>query len=154
MPVPIYHPLMIFHLTSAIVWIGAVFMGTFVDWPVIRRAATNGRFPFDFIVGQGVRVAPAVYVGIISQLVSATGLVLLRPPQTVQQMVMLTVKAICLAFMTGSTLYGTFATWRKIQFATHQEAYALYETYMLRASITFLCGIAASVIGHFYRTWP
>ena len=53
-----YHALLIIHLTSAIVWVGAVFMGTFIDWPVIR-AASGGRFPIDFIVGQGVRVAPA-----------------------------------------------------------------------------------------------
>jgi hypothetical protein len=145
-----YEPLVIIHLTSAIVWVGAVFMGTFIDWPVIR-AATNGRFPFEFIVGQGVRVAPAVYVGIVSQLVSAAGLVLLRPPETAQQAILLGVKGLCLAFMAGSTIYGTFRTWPKLMFAIDEDAFRLYRVYMVRASITFVCGIAAAVIGHFCR---
>jgi len=146
----IYHPLVILHLTSAIVWVGAVFMGTFIDWPVLRAAA-NGRFPFDFIVGQGVKVAPAVYVGIVSQLVSATGLVLLKPPQTAQEGIMLGVKGLCLAWMAGSTIYGTLRTWPKLIFAIDEEAFRLYRVYMVRASITFTCGIVAAVIGHFCR---
>jgi hypothetical protein len=145
-----YHPLVILHLTSAIVWVGAVFMGTFVDWPVIRTAH-GGRFPFEFIVGQGVKVAPAVYVGIVSQLVSAAGLVFLKPPQTPGEMAMLGAKGLCLAFMAGSTIYGTFRTWPKLQFAIDEEAFRLYRVYMIRASVTFTCGIVAAVIGHFCR---
>jgi hypothetical protein len=147
----IYHPLMIFHLTSAIIWVGAVFMGAFIDWPVARRAARDGKFPFDFIVGQGVRVAPMVYFGMVSQVVSGVGLLILLPPQSPQQVVFVIVKGLCLAFMVGSTVYGTLGTWRKIQFATDREAFELYDIYILRASITFTCGLAASVIGHFYR---
>lgn len=146
----LYHPLVILHLTSAIVWVGAVFMGTFIDWPVVR-ATTNGRFPFDFIVGQGVRVGPAVYVGIVSQVVSGIGLVLLKPPQTRQDAVMLGVKGLCLAWMAGSTIYGTLKTWPKLIFAIDEEAFRLYRVYMVRASITFMCGIVAAVIGHFCR---
>ena len=51
-----YHALLIIHLTSAIVWVGAVFMGTFIDWPVIR-AASGRKFPLDFIVGQVMRAS-------------------------------------------------------------------------------------------------
>jgi hypothetical protein len=147
----LYHPLVILHLTSAIVWVGAVFMGTFVDWPVIRTATTNGRFPFDFIIGQGVKVGPAVYVGIISQLISATGLAIIKPPQTWQDAAMLGVKGLCLAWMAGSTIYGTLRTWPKLIFAIDEDAFRLYKVYMVRASITFACGIVAAVIGHFYR---
>ena len=147
----LYHPLVILHLTSAIVWVGAVFMGTFVDWPVIRAATANGRFPFDFIVGQGVKVGPAVYVGITSQVVSAIGLVILRPPQTAQDALMLGVKSLCLAWMAGSTIYGTFKTWPKLIFALDEDAFRYYKTYMVRATITFTCGIVAAVIGHFCR---
>jgi hypothetical protein len=145
-----YHPFVILHLTSAMVWVGAVFMGTFVDWPVVRASA-NGRFPFEFIIGQGVKVGPAVYVGIVSQLVSAAGLVALKPPQTRQDVIMLGVKALCLAFMTGSTIYGTLKTWPKLVFALDEDAFRLYRVYMVRASITFTCGIIAAVIGHFCR---
>jgi hypothetical protein len=145
-----YHPLVILHLTSAIVWVGAVFMGTFIDWPV-SRAAANGKFPFDFIIWQGVKVAPAVYVGVVSQMVSSIGLVLLKPPQTRQDAIMLGVKGLCLAFMAGSTIYGSFRTWPKLMFAIDEEAFRLYRVYMVRASITFTCGIVAAVIGHFCR---
>lgn len=146
-----YHALLIIHLTSAIVWVGAVFMGTFIDWPVIR-AASGRKFPFDFIVGQGVRVAPAVYVGIVSQVVSAIGLTILRPPQSPEQAFMLGVKGLCLAWMAGSTIYGTFRTWPKLMFAPSDEhAFRLYNVYMLRATVTFVAGIAAAVVGHLYR---
>ena len=144
----LYDPLMILHITSAIVWVGAVFMGTFVDWPA-SRMATNGKFPFDFIVWQGIKVAPAVYVGIVSQVVSAIGLVILKPPQTRQQVLMLGVKSLCLAWMAGSTIYGTRRTWPKLQFATNDDAFRLYRVYMVRASITFVCGIVAAVVGYF-----
>jgi hypothetical protein len=145
-----YHPLLIIHLTSAIIWVGAVFMGTFIDWPVIR-AASGGKFPFEFIVGQGVRVMPAVYVGIVSQVLSAIGLVVLHPPQTPQQAFMLGVKGLCLAWMAGSTIYGTFRTWPKLMFAASEDAFRLYNVYMVRATVTFGAGIAAAVIGHLYR---
>jgi hypothetical protein len=146
-----YHALLIIHLTSAIVWVGAVFMGTFIDWPVIR-AASGGKFPFEFIVGQGVRVAPAVYVGILSQVLSAIGLTILHPPHTPQQAFMLGIKGLCLAWMAGSTIYGTLRTWPKLMFAASDEdAFRLYNVYMLRATVTFVAGIAAAVIGHLYR---
>ncbi len=145
-----YHPLLIIHLTSAIVWVGAVFMGTFIDWPVIR-AASGGKFPFDFIVGQGVRVAPAVYVGIVSQVISAIGLTILHPAHTPQQAFMLGLKGLCLAWMAGSTIYGTLRTWPKLMFAASEDAFRLYNVYMLRATATFVAGIAAAVIGHLYR---
>ena len=146
-----YHALLIIHLTSAIVWVGAVFMGTFIDWPVIR-AASGGKFPIDFIVGQGVRVAPAVYVGIVSQVLSAIGLAILHPPHTPQQGFMLGVKGLCLAWMAGSTIYGTLRTWPKLMFAASDEAaFRLYNVYMLRATVTFVSGIVAAVIGHLYR---
>jgi hypothetical protein len=125
-------------------------MGTFIDWPVIR-AASGGKFPFEFIVGQGVRVAPAVYVGIVSQVLSAIGLTILHTPHTPQQAFMLGVKGLCLAWMAGSTIYGTLRTWPKLMFAASEDAFRLYNVYMLRATLTFVAGIAAAVIGHLYR---
>lgn len=144
----LYTALQILHLVSAIVWVGSVFMGTFVDWPAIRESMDGGRFPFHFIVGQGRRVFVAVYVGITSQIVSGVGLVSLRPPETTQQLVMLSIKGMALAFMVGATVYGTLVTWRKLQFATHAEAFRHYRVYMLRAMGTFVCGIVGSVLGH------
>lgn len=146
----LYTALGILHLTSAILWVGSVFMGSFIDWPVIRSATPKGRFPFDFIVGQGHRVFAAVYVGVVSQLVSSIGMVVLRPPQTPQQTVMLGFKGVALTFMVGSTIYGSLSTWPKIQFATNGEAFGYYKMYMRRAYAVVVLGLMSSVIGYLY----
>lgn len=139
--------LLIFHLTASIIWIGAVFMGSFIDYPVLKRIAVEKRFPFDFIVGQGTRVFGAVYFGAASMVFSSIGLVWLHPPTDSMSWSLLGVKTLALAFMVGSTMYGTFRSWPKIQFATDQEAYAIYARYNLRANIVFVVGIAGAVCG-------
>ena len=56
---------------------------------------------------------------------------------------MLGVKGLCLAWMAGSTIYGTLRTWPKLMFAASDEdAFRLYNVYMLRATVTFVSGIA------------
>jgi len=135
------------HLFATIVWVGSVFMGTFVDWPAAKKTVSNGEFPFKFIVGQGSRVFLYVYIGIFFLWSSGIGLVVLHPPQTRREIVMISIKALALIIMTGFTMYGTFSTWRKLQVATHHEAYHHYKFYMRRAVGTFLCGSLASLIG-------
>ena len=135
------------HLISTIVWVGAVFMGTFIDWPSAKKSVIEKEFPFRFIIGQGSRVFYSVYSGIVLIWISGIGLVMLHPPQTKKEIIMLVGKTIALLFMTGFTMYGTFSTWPKIQLATHQEAHKLYENYMKRAIGTFTFGIIGAVLG-------
>ena len=135
-----------FHLVAGIVWVGSVFMGTFVDWPAAKASVNPGEFPFRFVIGQGSRVFYSVYLGII--LIWGSGIVLffIHPPLTQVQLIMTLLKALCLFFMTAFTLYGTFVTWPKIQFATHTEAFDYYKYYMYRAFGTFLFGVFASLL--------
>lgn len=135
------------HLFATIVWVGSVFMGTFVDWPAARKAVKEGEFPFKFIVGQGNKVFLFVYTGIFFLWTSGIGLLILRPPQTGKEMVMLSIKGFSLFMMTAFTLYGTFSTWRKLQVSTHTEAFHHYKFYMYRAMGTFLLGSLASLVG-------
>ncbi|MCK6546372.1 hypothetical protein L6R52_11030 [Myxococcota bacterium] len=139
----------VLHVVATVTWVGAVFMGSFVDWPVLVGATRGGRFPFDFIVGQGRRVFPAVYVGVTSMIVSSIGLVWLKPPRDALDVALLIPKGLALAFMVGSTLYGTFVTWPKLQFATDAEAFGIYRWYNLRANVVFVVGIVATVCGLF-----
>jgi len=133
------------HLIAGMVWVGSVFMGTFIDWPSARQSVKTGNFPFRFIIGQGRRVFYSVYFGIIVLWISGTALVVVHPPELPFQYSLLIVKAIALFLMTAFTLYGTFFTWPKMQLATHKEAFALYKYYMYRAVGTFSCGILAAL---------
>lgn len=135
------------HVIASAVWIGAVFMGAFIDWPAAQNASGKDKFPFDFIVGQGTRVFPAVYLGIVLTVVSSVGLTLRSPPQTQAAWALLVLKGAALSFMIGSTLYGTLVSWPKLQFATHGEAFHLYRNYIRRAYIVFFCGLAGIVAG-------
>ncbi len=135
------------HLIACIVWVGSVFMGTFVDWPAARASRPNGKFPFNFIVGQGATVFKFVYGGIVILLVSGFALVYLKPPQTDWQYTLLYIKMIALAIMAGMTLHGTFDTWPKLQFSTDEEAFGHYRFYMNKAKVTFISGLIAAILG-------
>lgn len=141
------------HVIAGIIWVGAVFMGTFIDWPSARASVSKGRFPFKFIVGQGNRVFYSVYSGIIILWISGIGLVLVDPPSGTFELVMVIIKIACLFFMTAFTLYGTLSTWPKLQLATHEEAYKHYKYYMYRAVGTFSLGIVASLAGLWLRNY-
>lgn len=139
--------LMMIHILSAILWIGAVFMGSVIDWPAIRSQFNDGKFPFRFIVGQGSRVFPWVYVGILSQIVSGIGLVFYYPPATGAESAVLALKTACLVTMTGLTMYGTFSTWPKLQVSTDGEAFVRYRFYILRAYVTCSAGMVGAAAG-------
>lgn len=135
------------HLFASIVWVGSVFMGTFVDWPAAQLSVKKGEFPFGFIINQGRKVFLYVYIGIFFLWTSGIGLVMLHPPFSNKEIIMLTIKVISLVMMTAFTMYGTFSTWRKLQVATNAEAFQYYKFYMYRAMGTFFCGSLASILG-------
>jgi len=135
------------HLIASLTWVGAVFMGTFIDWPAAKETVKEGEFPFRFIVGQGRRVFYSVYFGIILLWTTGIGLVLVHPPQDTRAMWLLAIKVFALFLMTSFTLWGTFFTWPKLQVATHAEAFEHYKYYMYRAQGTFACGLIGSVVG-------
>ncbi|WP_340200596.1 hypothetical protein [Ascidiimonas sp. W6] len=139
------------HVIAAIVWVGSVFMGTFIDWPAARASVKKGTFPFQFIIGQGRRVFYSVYTGIGILWFSGIGLVIISPPTDTFKTVLIVIKIVSLLFMTGFTLYGTFFTWPKMQLATHEEAFRHYKFYMYRAVGTFSFGIIASLAGLWLR---
>jgi uncharacterized membrane protein len=135
------------HAVSAAMWVGAVFMASLIDWPVIRSQTPRGQFPFGFLVAQGQRIFPWIYLAIVLLWVSGVGLVILHGPLDTAGWVLLALKVVSLAFMTGSTVYGTLSSWPKIQFATDEEAFELYRVYLIRAYITFACGLVGVVAG-------
>ena len=137
--------LRIAHLVSVSMWIGAVFMASMIDWPVIRR--THPSFPFELIVGQGRRVFPAVYTAIALIAVTSVGLTYLHPPQGVAEIVALSIKAVAFGAMAGITLYGTLVSWPKLQFATAAEAQGQYTAYIRRAHVVFGCGVIGLAAG-------
>ncbi len=142
------------HAVAASVWVGAVFMGSIIDWPAAQTTVEQGQFPFGFIVGQGNRVFIYVYSGMAIVLVSGIALVLLHPPQTTAALLLTCIKGVALFVMMANTLYGSLRTWPMLQFASHQEAQALYRGYMIRAYITFSAGIAGIALGsilHYLR---
>jgi hypothetical protein len=136
------------HVVNSALWVGAVFMGSIVDPPALRRSADGQpSFLVHFIVIQGARVFPWVYTAM--SLIFLTGIILtwLHPPQGAFAMTLLIGKFIALGIMAGNTLYGTLVTWPKIQFATPDEVAALWGPYLVRAYVTLGCGIAAFIMG-------
>ena len=139
--------LIVSHVISAAIWIGAVFMGSIVDPPAARKSMGRQTFPVSFFVEQGIRVFPFVYIGIGVVFLTGITLLFLYPPQNTLEVTLLTIKFLALAVMTGNTLYGTLHTWPKIQFATPSEAEQLWQQYMRRAHITLVCGLVAMLAG-------
>ncbi len=139
------------HIVNSALWVGAVFMGSFIDPPALRLSTEHQSFKTSFIVAQGARVFPWVYTAMT--LIFLTGIILtwLHPPQTTFEITLLIAKFLALAIMAGNTLYGTFVTWPKMQFATSEEVPVLWKPYLIRAYITLGCGIFAFIIGVMLR---
>ncbi len=138
---------LIAHVVSGAVWTGAVFMASFIDWPTIRSCSKKGQFPFDFVVGHGKRIFPAVYSAKLVLTITSALLIWQTAPSGNKAWGLLAVKAIAFSFMVGSTVYGTLSRWPRLQFATNAEANAIYRAYITRARIVFLCGVVCTALG-------
>ena len=135
------------HTVSAAMWVGAVFMGAFIDPPALRESADSPWFVVYFIVAQGRHVFFWVYLSMVTIFVTGGLLLWLHPPQTTFQGMLMALKGVALAIMAGNTLYGTFVTWPKIQFASPEEVQVLWRPYLIRAYITFGCGVLGFILG-------
>ncbi|MBU2902978.1 hypothetical protein [Maribacter dokdonensis] len=139
------------HVIAAIVWVGAVFMGAFVDWPAIKESMKNKQFPYEFIIGQGKRVFISVYTAITLLWTTGLALVVLQPPNNSTGIILLIIKTLSLLLMTLFTLHGTLSSWPKLQTSTDSEAFKIYEFYIKKAYGTFVFGIIASLSGLMLR---
>lgn len=135
------------HVVNSALWVGAVFMGSIIDPPALRRSADRPSFLANFIITQGATVFPWVYAAMASIFLTGIVLVWLHPPQSAFAGVVLAAKFVALGIMAGNTLYGTFVTWPKIQFATSDEVPVLWKAYLTRAYVTLGCGIFAFIMG-------
>ena len=135
------------HTVSAAMWVGAVFMGSFIDPPALKRSASTPGFLINFIIAQATQVFRWVYLAMATILVTGLLLLWLHPPQSMDQVTLLVLKAIALAIMAGNTIYGSLVTWPQIQFADPEEVPALWQPYKVRAYVTFGCGVLAIVLG-------
>ena len=140
-------PLLYVHVVAATMWTGAVFMAAIVDWPAFRRLAPPGRFPFEAVVAQGGGVFRWVYSAIVLMLLTSIGLAALHWPSDLLGAGLLALKTLALAFMIGSTVYGTLRTWPRLQLSTDREAFRLYGAYLVRARLIFACGLLAHIAG-------
>ena len=138
---------LIAHVVSGAIWVGAVFMASLIDWPAIKASSDKNRFPFALIVDHGRRVFPAVYSSIALLLITSVALVWFTKPTGTVAWALLAAKALAFAFMVGSTVYGTLVAWPRLQFATDEEAYNIYDAYINRARVVFVCGVVCIVLG-------
>ena len=122
-------------------------MASLIDWPTVKSCARDGRFPFDFVVGHGRRIFPAVYSAILLLVITGGILLWRHGPMGDIAWGLVAGKALALAIMIGFTVYGTLVAWPKLQLSTHTEAYGIYGAYIRRAHVTFVCGVAATVLG-------
>ncbi len=135
------------HTVSAAMWVGAVFMGAFIDPPALRQSATSPEFLVNFIIAQAIQIFRWVYLSMSTILVTGLLLIWLHPPQSAFQVTLLALKGATLAVMVGNTIYGSIVTWPKIQFADPDEVPALWQPYKIRAYITFGCGVLGFILG-------
>jgi hypothetical protein len=145
---------LIAHVLAGAVWTGAVFMAAVIDWRALRRTHDRRVFPFDFVVTHGSLIFLPVYAGMITLFITGIGLLWLHPPGTVAAWSLVGVKSVSLLFMAGATLYGTFVSWPKLQFALHEEAYGIYDRYIFRAYFTFGFGCVGLVSGTLLSRLP
>ena len=73
------------------------------------------------------------------------------PPKNSFELVLVSAKFVALTIMAGNTVYGTWVTWPKIQFASPDEIQLLWKPYLMRAYITFGCGLVAFLMGVIVR---
>ena len=139
------------HVVNSALWVGAVFMGSLIDPPALKRSTDNGDFLTNFIVAQGARVFPWVYTAMTLILLTGIALTWLHPPQTLLETTLIGAKFIALGVMAGNTIYGTRVTWPKIQFATPEEVPVLWGPYLTRAYVTLGCGIFGFILGVMMR---
>ena len=143
----IFKVALIVHVLSTIAWVGGVFMASWIDTRTLKNISKDNSFPFDFLIEQGRQIFPFVYFAIVAVLISGTILTLNHLPAQTNQWLFWFAKWGALLIMTINTVFGTIVTWPKIQFSNDQSAWVLYKGYKIRAYITFLCGILASVLG-------
>lgn len=135
------------HTVSSAMWVGAVFMGSFIDPPALRQSATSPAFLVNFIIAQAIQIFRWVYLAMGTILVTGLLLIWLHPPQGAFQVTLLALKGIALAVMAGNTIYGSLFTWPQIQFAEPEDVPALWQPYKIRAYITFGCGVLGFILG-------
>ena len=92
------------HVISAALWVGAVFMGSVIDPPALRQSADDPWFLVNFIVAQGSRVFPWVYLSMAVIFVTGFVLAWLHPPQSTREVTLLVLKFGALAIMAGNTI--------------------------------------------------
>ncbi len=138
---------LIAHVVSGSVWLGAVFMASFIDWPTIKSCSRQDKFPFEFVVRHGQRVLPAVYSAIVLLIITSVALVWIVKPSGNAAWGLLAVKGVAFSFMVGSTVYGSVVAWPRLQFANDTEAYAIYTAYINRARLVTVCGVVCTVLG-------
>ena len=143
--------LLVAHVISAAMWVGAVFMGSVIDPPALRSSTDQHSFLTNFIVFQGMRVFPWVYASMIVIFSTGISLTWMYPPQNSFELVLISAKFVALSIMAGNTVYGTWVTWPKIQFAAPDEIQLLWKPYQMRAYITFGCGLADFLMGVIVR---
>lgn len=143
--------LVVIHVISSALWVGAVFMGSIIDPPALKNSAGRSSFLEHFIIEQGIRVFPWVYLAMGTIFLTGIILTWLYPPQTTFELVLIVAKFVALGIMAGNTLYGTFVTWPKIQFAVAEEVPILWKPYLIRAYVTLVCGLAAFLMGVILR---
>ena len=147
----VQHILIAFHIIASALWVGGVFMNAFTVWPTARDLQMGKGFPLEFLAMESKRIAPWLYVGAATILVSGIILIGLHPPQEPLEFWLVSAKGVAFAIMIGNTLYGTLVTWPAPQFSTSNEAWKLWRGYGIRAYITFGCGIVAFVMGTVLR---
>ena len=139
------------HLIASALWVGGVFMNTFIVWPTARDVLGGKGFPLDFLAMEGKRIAPWLYTAAAIIVTSGFMLLWLRPPEHRWEWWLISAKILAFLVMTANTLYGTLVTWPVLQFSTPDEAWRLWRGYGIRAFVTFGCGIAAFLMGVMLR---
>lgn len=142
-----YHLLFTIHLLAAALMLGGVFMNAFVVWPSARATLGRTGFPLEFFVDEGRRIAPWIYLGLGTMLVSGVGLFLVQPPVARADFVRLAVRAVAYAVMLGNTLYGTVRIWPAIQFTVQDEGWLLWRRYLRLGRVTFAAALVLFILG-------
>ena len=122
-------------------------MDIFIVWPCAKVVAGKQNFPLDFFCIQGKMTAPWLYLGIAGLGISGVLLLWLIPPGVGgYTWTVIGIKAVAFVVMAGTVIYGTVVAWPALMFAPMTVAPQLWRLHILRASVTFGCGLIVLVV--------
>jgi len=146
-----YELILMVHVVSGALWVGALFMNVLIVWPAAYRWAAGTGFPRSIISLVGMKSAPWLYLGMAGLALSGLALAALDGAAASGLGVWLWVKIAAATYMIANNVHGTIVTWPKVMLSPETRAWSVWRIYHARAALALLVGILAMAAPYLQR---